>query len=402
MVERRKALALTVVCVFLSSLVSYYAGATGLLPGVQRMLRTDGSELVDMARIEEVKRYIDQKFVEDVDPAQLQAGATEGALRGMMEATGDKYSVYFDPEEYEEFLAKFEATFTGIGVQVELRPDTGLVTVVAPFKNSPGERAGLRPGDTILAVDGKDVRGLTLEETVSLIKGPEGTQVTLTVGREGAAQPLEMTITREVIEFPTVEYKMVDTGVGYVRLTEFSKEVTNQVSRAIEDLRSQGATRLIFDLRMNGGGLLNEAIGVSSLFVPPDQPVVHIVYRDRPTEVFKSRAKKAFDMPLVVLVDENSASASEIVAGAIKDLKAGVLIGTTTFGKGSVQTFYQLSDGSGIKITTAKYLTAGGNSIHEVGVEPDVVVENVNKVMPGEPGDVQLERAIEYIKTMAP
>ena len=402
MVERGKALALTVVCVFFSSVVSYYAGAVGLLPGVQRMLDAEETEIVDMSRVQEVKRYIDQKFVEDVDPAQLKAGATEGALRGMMEATGDKYSVYFDPEEYEAFLAKFEATFTGIGVQVELRPDTGLVTVVAPFKNSPGERAGLRPGDTILAVDGKDVRGLTLEEAVSMIKGPEGTQVTLTVGREGLSQPLEVTITREVIEFPTVESKMVDDGVGYVRLMEFSKEVTNQVSRAIEELRSQGATRLIFDLRMNGGGLLNEAIGVASLFLPPDQPVVHIVYRDRPTETFKSRAKQAFDMPLVVLVDENSASASEIVAGAVKDLNAGVLIGTTTFGKGSVQTFYRLSDGSGIKITTAKYLTAGGNSIHGVGVEPDVVVENPSKVLPGEPGDVQLERAIAYIKTMAP
>lgn len=402
MVERGKALTLTVVCVFLSSLISYCAGAMGLLPGFQRVLRADEIEIVDMARLQEVKRYIDQKFVEDVDPAKLQAGATEGALRGMVQATGDRYSVYFDPEQYEAFLAKFEATFTGIGVQVELRPDTGLVTVVAPFKNSPSERAGLRPGDTILAVDGKDVRGLTLEEVVSMIKGPEGTQVTLTIGREDLPQPLEITITREVIEFPTVESKMVDDGVGYVRLTEFSKEVTNQISRAIEELRRQGATRLIFDLRMNGGGLLNEAIGVTSLFVPPDQPVVHIVYRDRPTEIFKSRSKKAFDMPLVVLVDENSASASEIVAGAIKDLKAGVLIGTRTFGKGSVQTFYRLSDGSGIKITTAKYLTAGGNSIQDVGVEPDVVVENPTRVLPGEPGDVQLERAIAYIKTMTP
>lgn len=402
MIERRKALTLTVVLVFVCSLASYYAGAAGLVPGVSRLLGAgnSGTGGVDLARIQEVQRYIDQKFVGEVDPETLKEAATEGALRGMMEATGDKYSVYYDPEEYQQFLEHFESSFTGIGVQVELSAETGLVTVVAPFKGSPGERAGLRQGDTILAVDGTDVRGYTLDETVALIRGPEGTQVTLTVGREGEADPLEFTITRETIEMPTVEYKMVDPQVGYVRLTEFNKDAANHVTRAIADLRSQGATRLIFDLRMNGGGLLDEAIKIASLFVGPDQPVVHIVYRDKDTETYNSRAKESFSMPLVVLVDENSASASEIVAGAVKDLQAGVLMGTKTYGKGSVQTFYKLSDGSGIKLTTAKYLTAGGNSINDVGIEPDIVVENTNNVLPGDPGDVQLQRAIDYIKTM--
>jgi len=403
MIERRKAFTLTVVLVFLCSLASYYAGAVGLIPGTERLTgnRAAASESIDLDRIREVQRYIEKKFVDEISPSDLAKGATEGALRGMLEATGDKYSVYFNPTEYKQFLQHFEGSFTGIGVQVELSPKTGLVTVVAPFKGSPGEKAGLRPGDTILAVDGKDVRGLTLDETVALIRGPEGTTVTLTVGREGVPEPLKFVITRAKIELPAVESKMVDSEVGYIRLIEFSKGATNQVKRAIDELRSQGATRLILDLRQNGGGLLDEATGVTSLFVPPKEPVVHIIYRDRPQETFRSRGNRTFDMPLVVLVDEGTASASEIVAGAIKDLKAGVLMGVRTFGKGSVQTFYELSDGSGIKLTTAKYLTAGGNSIHEVGIEPDIVVENTTRALPGDPNDVQLQRAIEYVKTMS-
>lgn len=402
MIERRKALTLTVVLVFLCSVASYVAGAFGVIPGTERLVgsRLAEAEGIDLTRIREVQRYITEKFVDEVSAEDLAEGATEGALRGMMEATGDRYSVYFTPTEYQEFLQQFEGSFTGIGVQVELSPTTGLVTVVAPFKGSPGEQAGLKAGDAIIAVDGQDVQGMTLEEVVQLIRGPEGSQVTLTVQRGDSEKPLEFVITRATIEIPVVESRMVDDGVGYVRLTEFSKGCADQVKKAIEDLRNQGATRLIFDLRQNGGGLLDEAIGVASLFIPPKEPVVHIVYRDQKRDTYRSRAKENFDMPLVVLVDGGSASASEIVAGAIKDLKAGVLMGVKTFGKGSVQTFYELSDGSGIKLTTAKYLTAGGNSIHEVGIEPDVVVENTTNASPGDASDIQLQKAIEYIKTM--
>jgi carboxyl-terminal processing protease len=404
MMERRKALALTVVLVFLSSIASFYAGAKGLVPQVSRLLAVPGAPApsaaggLDTARLQKAMGFIQSDFVDPITADKL----TEGAIKGMVEATGDKYSVYFNPDEYKKFWDHLAASFSGIGVTVERSPKTGLITVVKPVKGSPGEKAGLKPGDQILAVDAKDVTDMTLDEAVQLIRGPKGTPVKLSVRREGEAQSLEFTVTRAEIAMPRVEAKIVDqaSGTGYIQLTEFSDKVTEHVQQAITDLKSQGMQRLILDLRQDPGGILDEAVGVSSLFLPPKAPVVYIVYRNKEKETHLSRAKEAFNLPLVVLVDEMSASASEIVAGAVKDTKSGVLMGMKTFGKGSVQSFFPMPDGAGIKLTVAKYLTAGGNSIHEKGIDPDIVVKNPEKVLPGDPGDVQLQEAIKYIKTM--
>lgn len=405
MMERRKAITLTVVLVFLCSSLSFFAGAANLVPRLNQLVTstapqaengTTAAKGIDYKQLDLVQQKILSEFVNPIGTDKL----TEGALKGMVEATGDKYSYYMNPKEFKSFREHLESTFSGIGVNVELSPKSGLVTVVRPIPGSPGEKAGLHAGDSIVAVDGKDIKGMTLDEAVQLIRGPKGSKVKLGVQREGTKDALEFTITRDTIESPSTISKMLEPGIGYIQLTEFRENVTQQVSKALSDLRSQGATRIVFDLRQDPGGLLEEAIGVSSLFLPPKVPVVHIVSKDGEKETHVSRSKAPFDLPVVVLVDGMSASASEIVSGAIKDNKAGVLMGVKTFGKGSVQTFFTLPDGSGLKLTTAKYLTAGGISIHEKGIEPDVVVENPKGILPGDKGDVQLQEAIKYIKTM--
>lgn len=404
MIDRRKALTLTVVLVFLSSALSFYAGTAGLFPRLQQLVAVQQAPQgpsaagtgVDQKKVELIQQYINEKFLWPVTADKL----TEGALKGMVAATEDKYSAYFTPKEYQTFQDHFKSSFSGIGVHVELSAKSGLVTVVRPIKGSPGERAGIQANDAIVEVDGKDIRGMGLDEAVALIKGPKGTQVKLKVQREGAADWISFVITRDTIQIESTEHRMVAPGIGYLKLMEFNEDLSKRASAAIADLKAQGMNRLILDLRQNPGGLLDEAVNVSSLFLPAKQPVAYIEAKDAPKETLVSKGKDAFPMPLVVLVDENSASASEIVAGAIKDTKTGVLMGMKTFGKGIVQTYYTLPDNSGIKLTTARYLTAGGHAIHEKGITPDIEVKQEKPVIPGEPGDVQLQKAIEYIKTL--
>lgn len=415
MEERREGRLGTLVLVLIIGAVSYVAGAMGLVPWVNERIARPPVQSVqppgstgdsaggsaatglDVKRLEEVMRAIQEQHVDPVPPEKL----NEGALKGMVEALGDRYSTYFTADEYDRFVEHFEG-FTGIGVTVEISQKTGLVTVVAPIKGSPGEKAGLRAGDAIIAVDGKDTTNMDLNAVVALIKGPKGTRVKLTVQREGVSKPLEFTITRDVITLPILDYRMLDqaAGIGYIQFYEFNKGAASQLREAIAQLRAEGMKGLILDLRQNPGGLLTEAVDVASLFLPPKEPVVHVVERGKEKRTFRTSGERAWDGPLLLLVDGGSASAAEILAGAVKDLKVGALLGTTTFGKGSVQTFWELSDGSGIKLTTAKYLTAGEKAINGVGIEPDIVVENPNKVLPGDPGDPQLEAAVREIQSM--
>lgn len=406
--ERREGSTLTVVLVVVTSIISYVAGAMGMIPWVNNQVAhlsgqsaanppaVTSNHGIDVKRLDEVVKAIQDQYVDTVPTEKL----NEGALKGMVEALGDRHSAFFSPAEYKQFVEHFESSFTGIGVHVELSQKTGKVTVVAPIKGSPGEKAGLRAGDAILKVDGKDITNMTLNEAVTLIRGPKGSKVTLTVQREGENEPVEFTMTRDTITVPSIEYKMLPDGIGYIQFYEFDKGSARQMKDAVADLRKQGMTRLILDLRQNPGGLLQEAVEICSIFVPGKQPVVHIVERGKEKQTLRSTGRQPWDLPLVVLVDGGSASASEILSGAIKDLKIGTLIGTKTFGKGSVQTFWEFPDGSGIKLTTAKYLTAGERSINGIGIDPDVVVENPKKVIPGDPGDPQLDAAITYIKSL--
>lgn len=399
--ERRGSshLLLTVALVVFFSVFSYWLGASGALA-----VRPGGTPTTvslsqgDAQRMEEVISYVQRNFVEPIDESKL----TEGALRGIVAATQDKYSVYFNQAEFKSFVEKLQSSFSGIGVQVDFDTQRGLVTVVAPIKGSPGEKAGLRTGDAITEVDGKSVTGKSLDEVVSLIRGPKGTEVKLTVKREGATDPLHFAIMRATIEQPSIDSKMIDpaAGIGYIQLREFTEQLGSRTQKAIQDLQAQGMKKLVIDLRNNPGGLLDEAVNVSSLFVPAKQPIVHTVARDgvKKTSYSKAPASGPYNLPLVLLVDGGSASAAEIFSGAIKDLHLGTLVGEKTFGKGSVQSFFRLPDGAGVKLTTAKYLTAGEKSIQGTGIEPDVKVVNDPKVPFGDPNDKQLNEALRILR----
>lgn len=313
----------------------------------------------------DVLNKVRESYVEEVSTKRL----IEGALRGMVESLDDPYSSYLNADEYREFKASTSGTFGGVGVVITAKE--GYVTVVAPIKGTPGERAGLQPGDRILKVDEKDVRGLDVDVASRLILGEPGTQVVLEVERDN--EKLSFTITREFIEVNPVEAKMLADNLGYIRLTSFNEHAGERLREALDTLSQEGMQGVILDLRGNPGGLLNQALEVAQEFVPAG-PVVYVEERGREERrVLNSKLKKE-RWPLVVLVDGGSASAAEIVAGAVQDRQAGTLVGEKTFGKATVQDVYSLDDGGALKITIGRYLTPNGRSINKEGIMPDIVV----------------------------
>lgn len=317
------------------------------------------------------------------------------AIRGVIAATGDQYTAFLDPERAEILKTDLSGSFEGIGATVRLRPD-GAIEIVQPLSGQPAMEAGLRAKDAILAVDDVAIPGMTLYEAISLIRGPEGTTVRLLVERQGVDEPFKVEVERARIEMPVVESEMLQDQIGYIRLTEYGQTATTKLQEAIRDLDAQGAGGLILDLRGNRGGYLSTAIEVTSQFIG-DGLIVSERYRDgREREHQAIAGGLALDTPLVVLVNGASASASEITAGAIQDRERGVLIGTTTLGKGSVQVSHDLSDGSELRVTIARWFTPNGRGIHAEGLAPDIEIEITEADLDAE-RDPQLDRAIQYL-----
>lgn len=332
----------------------------------------------------ELYSYILYYYVDEPDIVDL----LRGAMKGMVE-TLDVHSTYLSEEEFEEFQMEFEGHFGGIGIVIQ--PD---LTVVSPIKGTPGERVGIQPGDVIIAIDGESTENMTQTEAVQKMRGEPGTRVRITIMREGEEQPLEFEIIREDIEIPYVEWEMKTDKIGYISIADFAQDVGKKVSKAIEELEAEGAEALILDLRTNPGGLLSEAIDVASNFLE-EGTIVSVRYRVGSDDVYRVNTDfKTCELPLVVLINQGSASASEIVAAAIRDHGRGILIGKKTFGKGTVQTLFSLSEGSALKLTTGRYYTPSGDFIHEKGIKPDVEVA----YDPDYDGDTQLEAAIKYIE----
>lgn len=323
---------------------------------------------------------------------------TYAAIRGVLQALDDPFTSFVEPEMARIFEEDMQGEFEGIGATVRMNEDGELV-IVAPIEGSPAEAAGLRPGDIVLEVDGKRLKGMTLLEAVSLIRGPRGTRVRLKILRAGQ-EPFEVEIVRDRIEIPTVSARLIEEPgkpkLGYLKLNDFNARATRQVREELQAFRDQGVEGLIFDLRNNPGGLLSTSIEIASQFL--EEGSVVLIERGKDgEEVHRARSGGLWlDKPLVVLVDAGSASASEIVAGAIQDHKRGLLVGTTTFGKGSVQSPHTLSDGSSLRVTIAHWFTPNGRQIHNQGITPDIVVEASPADL--EAGrDPQLERAIEVL-----
>ncbi|MDZ7673394.1 MAG: S41 family peptidase [Halanaerobiales bacterium] len=324
-------------------------------------------ELTPLNNLQNVIYLIDNFYVEDRNLDDL----VDSAINGMLQEL-DPYSSYLSPDEYEEMQVEFEGEFGGIGIVITVRENK--LTIVSPIKNTPGERAGLKAGDVIKAVDGQLTSEISQQKAVDLMRGEPGTHVTLTILR-GEEEEFDLDITRAIIEVPYVEHNMETDKIGYVSIAQFVNDVGYKTRDAIKDLESKGAQALILDLRSNPGGILDEAVKVASNFIK-EGTVVTVKSRRSKDETFNAKPDiEATELPVIVLINEGSASASEIVAGAISDTDRGKLLGQKTFGKGTVQTVIPLGDGSALRLTTARYYTPDGTFIHEKGIEPDYKVE---------------------------
>lgn len=348
-------------------------------------------------KIDKLEALIDKFYLQDVNEDQL----ADGIYKGLMSSLKDPYSVYYTKEEYAALLESSSGVYCGIGATVSQDVNTGAITIAKPFATGPAHAAGILPGDIVYKVDGEEVTGQDLTEVVSKIKGTEGSTVDLVIVREGEDEPLNFTITRKEIEVPTIEYEMMDNNIGYISVSEFDEVTADQFRKALADLEKQGLKGLVIDLRDNPGGLLDTVVDMLNRMLPKGL-IVYTEDKYGTREEKFSDAKESFDKPLAVLINGNSASASEIFAGAIQDYKIGTIVGTTSFGKGIVQSIIPLNDGTAIKVTVSKYYTPNGKNIHGIGISPDVKVELSDKlkkqVIIDKDEDNQLQKAIQVVK----
>ncbi len=370
------------------------AGFTAPLPASEPLVQgEEDTEDVDMSVFWEVWATLEDRFYYEVPSEEERV---QGAIQGLIQSLDDPYTAYIPPDLAAVLREDTTGEFEGIGAFVEEAPEGG-VQIIRVFEEGPAEQAGMEAGDIVVAVDGQDVTGMILNEALLLIRGEAGTTVRLTVFRMEEDEMLEFSVTRERLLVPTVESEMLEDNVGYVALFQFNAIATRELRAAVEDLMNQGAESIILDIRNNPGGFLDEAVSVADLFLPRGIVLIERNVDGR-EQTFRTRSGDiAEDVPLVVLVNENSASASEIVAAAVQDNGRGTLIGETTFGKGSVQLLYNLSDGSQLRVTYANWYTPGDVSISENGVEPDIVVEADEADTSAD--DVQLERALEFLQS---
>lgn len=345
-----------------------------------------------MQKMQILQSTIDQYFMEEADAKTMQ----EGAYHGMVKALEDPYSVYYSAEELEQIKLDTQGVYFGIGAYIGMDTEVGMARISKVMDGSPAEADGVLAGDYIYKVDGEYVKDLTLEEIISKVKGPEGTKVKLTMLRENQTDPVELEVTRRKIESPTVNHKTLDNGISYIQITEFDEVTVDQFTEAFAEEKVSGMNGLILDLRDNLGGNLAAVTEIARQMLPKGM-IVYTEDKYGQKEEYTCDGSNELKVPLVVLVNGNSASASEILAGAIKDYKMGTLLGTTTFGKGIVQRIIALSDGSAVKLTVSKYYTPNGNNIHKVGIEPDEELKlDIEKYIK-DGKDNQLDRAVEII-----
>ena len=351
-----------------------------------------------IAKLQALEETIDKYYyLEEVTNEELQTGI----YRGIMEALGDPYSEYYSAEELQALMEQTEGVYYGIGAYISLDTETSLPKISGVIEGAPAEAANLRANDLIYEVDGESTYGLTLTEVVAMIKGPEATDVVLTIVREGETDYMDVTVERKKVETPTVSFKMLEDGMAYIQVTEFDEVTVDQFADALATARGSGMKGMILDLRANPGGSLSAVVEMARMLLPEGM-IVYTEDKNGKRQEYTCDGKRAFDLPMVVLVDMNSASASEIMAGAIKDYGIGTLVGTTTFGKGIVQQIMPFRDGSAVKITISAYYTPNGNNIHGIGIEPDVEVEFDGEAYYGseERPDNQLEKAKEVLLEM--
>ena len=401
MISKKKALIGAIILVILTTIVNLTLGNYIALRLGDNYLISDNhmehyQELEeDFSKLIYMRDFLLENYYEELDESALM----EGAVRGMFEATGDPYTTYMSSDEYEDFMTETEGSFGGIGIIVTPGED-GYVTVVSPIESTPGFRAGIQTGDRIIEVDGQEVQGPNLNKAVDLMRGEPGTEVEVTLRREGERELIELTIVRDTIKIETVHHEMLEEDIGYIRITNFNQQTARDFRAALDELVEDDMQALVLDLRNNPGGLLSQTIEIADMLLD-EQVIVYTEDRDGNRRE-ETSSKDHVDVPLTVLVNKGSASASEILAGAVQDGNRGTIIGETTFGKALVQGIRNYAeDGSGFRYTVSQYFTPEGNYIQDEGIEPDILVEmerpvSVELIEDGE--DLQLKRGIEVLK----
>ena len=369
-------------------------GSGGGLPGAApSYIGADGSAVNEESinKLSVLEQYIDYFYYKSSEITEEEK--ENGMYKGLFESLGDVYSCYYTPEEYKILEEQTQGVYYGIGAYVSQDVETGFCAISGVIKNSPAEEAGLMEGDIIYKVNGEDMTGLELDEVVSNIRGEEGSEVTLTLVRDG--KNMEVTLTRARVNTPTVDSEMLQDGIGYLQITEFDDVTTEQFNENMAQLKADGLKGLIIDLRGNPGGNVTTVCAIAEQLLP-EGLIFYMEDKDGNKTEYKCDGAD-FDLPLVVLVNEYSASAAEILSGAVKDAGIGKLVGKKTFGKGIVQNVIPLEDGSAIKLTIANYYTRGGNDIHLKGVEPDVEVDLDTDAYLDDGTDTQLDKALEVL-----
>lgn len=345
------------------------------------------SNFDNLGNLVKVVALMRSQGIYQVSPGQMVGGAIEG----MVDSLNDPYSVYMNPASFNQLQQQIQGSFAGLGMVVTM--NNNYLTVKSTIKGTPAQQAGIGANDTILKINNQDTKGMDLETAVGLLRGPVGSAVTLTVAKSGpTGSTRQVSMVRQQINVPTVEGRMIAPGIGYVAISQFSENTAEEMKAQLVSLMSQGLQGLVLDLRDNPGGELTASVNVARFFLPNGSPVVYIE-SNYGQQVLSQTTDPLIKVPIVVLVNGNTASAAEILSGAIKDTGVGVLVGTKTFGKGVVQTVYPLSGGAGLKLTTARYLTPDKHDIEHKGIEPNVVIPNPESNSP----DLQLDAAMKIL-----
>ncbi len=371
-----------------------YITNNGGILGYQKSDSIDGLEHT----LSKFRTELEEKYIGEINDEEL----IDGALKGYISALGDPYTTYYTKEEMDEIMTETEGNYVGIGIYMTIDTEKNAILVVEPIQNSPAEEAGILPGDLIIKVNGEEFSGEELDQAANKIKGEAGTKVTLEILRNEETKTIELT--RRKVEISHITTKVLENSIGYIAISDFEGECANEFKTKYEELEKKNIKKLIIDIRNNGGGIVDEATEIADFITEKNSVLLITKDKNENEAITKSKNKPIINMPVVLLINEYSASASEILAGALKDNQKATLIGTKTYGKGVIQELQRLSDGSGLKITTNEYYTPNKNVINKVGIEPDIKVElpaelQLQTEIP-EDKDTQLQKAIEKLKEM--
>ncbi len=402
MIRKRTAVIGAIVLIIVTSMITFTFGNINALRAGDKVIVS--SQMFDQMQEESdglnklvyLKEFLLQEYYIELDENDLM----DGALRGMFEAVDDPYTTYLDEKDYSDMMISTQGTYGGIGIIITA-DDEGFVSVISPIEGTPGERAGLSTGDRILQVDHQTVTGNRLDDAVALMRGEPDTEVVVEVIKKNQQESLEIGIIREIIKIQSVRSEIIEEKIGYLRISSFDEQTGQDFKKHMDELVDQGIEKLVLDLRNNPGGLLNQANYIADLLL--DEGIIVYTENRHGYRREEKSDKNMYDVEMVVLINEGSASASEILAGAIQDHQRGLIVGTTSFGKGLVQELQRMPDGTGFKYTVSQYFTPSGRNIHEVGIEPDVVVEIPEEMLENsqeltDEEDIQLQKGIELLK----